>query len=61
MPAKKVDALQATEMGFVRLGFTVADYALGRLHREAADAQLVEWLRGGPTPDAPAQPSDMKL
>ena len=43
----------ATEMGFVRLGFTVADYALGRLHREAADAQLVEWLRGGAHPRRP--------
>ena len=53
-----------TDMGFSTIDFSVSDFELGRLHREAADAQLIDWLLQGQDEDgepADPEPSNMKL
>ena len=51
------------EMGFSTIEFLLSDEALARLHVEAADAQLVDWLLDEGPDGAPADtpPSNMKL
>ena len=42
-------------------GFGLHDHALGRIQRDAIDAQITDRLLGPPADDAPTEPSDMKL